>query len=104
MPLSGRPTNCALLKITQGSSGPRTNPLQKISTGAGAVASVADDTDGSRRVHRSQPITAMAASRAILNPRAAKFAFVLCGPGSVQGAACPPAGIPFPEVVPGLGR
>src|SRR5881394_1746470 len=36
MPKVGSPTNCALLKMAQGSSGPVMNPFQKIRNGAGA--------------------------------------------------------------------
>src|SRR5262245_2492282 len=36
MPVSGRPTNAALLKITQGSSGPKRNPFQNVRKGTGA--------------------------------------------------------------------
>ena len=38
MPVSGRPTNAPLLKITQGSSGPTTNPFQKAEKAAGAAS------------------------------------------------------------------
>src|SRR5258705_1914218 len=82
MPVFGRPTNAALLKITQGSSGPRTNPFQNIRIGAGAKispAALADETPNSRRVHNSHPIVASAAINATLNADA-RYRLVAAAP------------------------
>src|SRR5262249_62103128 len=72
----GRQKNRAVMKIPQGSSGPRTNPFQKISIGAGTIAdadTLAGETGGSRRVHSSHPIAARATAKAKLRARAVRF-------------------------------
>src|SRR5215467_10748445 len=61
MPESGRPTNAALLKITHGASGPRTNAFQKTRSDSGTAASALNGTLAAtelRRVMSSQPLSA----------------------------------------------
>src|SRR5438552_3895187 len=63
MPVSGRPTNFALLKMTHGSSGADTNGFQKVANSDGAfslVESIA--TAAFLPVESSQPIVARAIS------------------------------------------
>src|SRR5216683_6329853 len=99
MPVFGRPTNAALLKITHGSSGPRTNPFQNIRTGAGAEiapAALAADTPCSRRVHESHPIIASAATNATLNTGARNRVFAVAAVLTTRSLAQLPAALPFP--------
>src|SRR5579859_255919 len=64
MPVSGRPTNAALLKTTQGSSGPEMKPFQKTRNAAGTVSLwLAWLTGGELRVAKSHTMTRMAAAR-----------------------------------------
>src|SRR2546422_8145120 len=65
MPKVGAPTNCALLKMAQGSSGPVMKPFQKIRNGAGASV-LADG--GVEPVRRSLEYSR--ANRATANTRA----------------------------------
>src|SRR5215467_9863599 len=98
MPVSGRPTNRALLKITHGSSGPRTNPFQKISIGAGTIAAadtLAGETRGSRRVHSSHPIAATATAKAKLRARAVRFPLAAVSPEPRLAVERAPPTVPF---------
>src|SRR5580704_5412663 len=64
MPVSGRPINAALLKTTQGSSGPEVKPFQKTRNAAGTGSlSLARPTGAEVRVAISHTITRMAAAR-----------------------------------------
>src|SRR5580700_11690439 len=64
MPVSGRPTNAALLKTTHGSSGPEAKPFQKTRKAAGTGSlSLARPTGVEVRVARSHTMTVMAAAR-----------------------------------------
>src|ERR1700675_346419 len=64
MPVSGRPIKAALLKTTQGSSGPEVKPFQKTRNAAGTGSpSLARPTGLELRVAISHTITRMAAAR-----------------------------------------
>src|SRR5579859_4645537 len=67
MPVSGRPTKAALLKMTQGSSGAEMKPFQKTRKAAGTGSEEAEMLAGNgARVARSQTITETAAARRIV--------------------------------------
>ena len=52
--MSGRPTKCALLKITHGSSGPRTNrPYGSERLNVDVLRSITDDSGGRTEIIRS---------------------------------------------------
>src|SRR5882724_3264139 len=99
MPVFGRPTNAALLKITHGSSGPRTNPFQNIRIGAGAEiapAALAADTSDSRCVHNSPPIIASAATNGKLITGSRNRLLAAADELSTESLAQVPAALPFP--------
>src|ERR1700721_4018773 len=70
MPVSGRPTNAALLKITQGASGPEANGLQKARS---RVTEVVDSLRLSARAELSanQRVATAAKAAASAKPSAA---------------------------------
>src|SRR5216683_808756 len=107
MPVFGRPTNAALLKITHGSSGPRTNPFQNIRIGAGAEiapAALAADTSDSRCVHKSHPIIASAAINAKLITGTRNRLFADAAEPSSESLAQVPAALPFPWALAAVAR
>src|SRR5580693_6158404 len=64
MPVSGRPIKAALLKTTQGTSGPEVKPFQKTRNAAGTGSpSLARPTGLEFRVAISHTITRIAAAR-----------------------------------------
>src|SRR6266478_1094444 len=94
----GRPTNAALLKITHGSSGPRTNPFQNIRIGAGAEISpvaLLDDAPDSR-AHNSHPTVTSAAISATLNTGTRYRLFAAVPVLSTGSLAQVPVPLPFP--------